>query len=54
MKKMDKIKKIVNAPWFRSALAGLVAVGLVIKGELFYAGIAIGIGVREFLLAFKS
>jgi hypothetical protein len=54
MKKMDKIKKIVNTPWFRSALAGLVALGLVIKGELFYAGIAIGIGVREFLLAFKS
>ena len=29
-------------------------VGLLIKGEVLYAGIAIGIGVREFLLAFKS
>jgi hypothetical protein len=52
--KMDKVKEIVNSSWFRAALAGAAGVGLLIKGEVLYAGIAIGIGVREFLLAFKS
>lgn len=51
---MDKVKAIVNSAWFRSALAGGVGVALLLKGEVLYAGIAIGIGVREFLLAFKS
>jgi len=51
---MDKVKNIVNSPWFRSAVAGLITIGLIIKGESFYAGIALGVGVREFLLAFKS
>ena len=51
---MDKVKAIVNSAWFRAALAGGVGVALLLKGEVLYAGIAIGIGVREFLLAFKS
>jgi hypothetical protein len=51
---MEKIKMIVNSPWFRSALAGAAGVGLLLKGEMLYSGIAFGIGVREFLLAFKK
>ena len=51
---MDKVKAIVNSAWFRAALAGGVGAALLLKGEVLYAGIAIGIGVREFLLAFKS
>tara|TARA_R110000803_G_scaffold33149_4_gene72703 strand:+ start:68 stop:223 length:156 start_codon:yes stop_codon:yes gene_type:complete len=51
---MDKIKEIINSAWFRAALAGGVGVALLIKGAVLYAGIAIGIGIREFLLAFKS
>ena len=51
---MDKIKSIVNSSWFRAVLAGGVGVALLLKGAILYAGIAFGIGVREFLLAFKS
>jgi hypothetical protein len=51
---MEKLKSIVNSAWFRAALAGGAGVALLVKGEVFYAGIAFGIGVREFLLAFKS
>jgi len=51
---MEKVKAVVNSAWFRSALSGLVGLGLLVKGEVLYAGIAFGIGVREFLLAFKS
>lgn len=51
---MDKVKAIVNSAWFRAALAGAAGIGLLVKGEVLYAGIAFGIGVREFLLAFKN
>jgi hypothetical protein len=51
---MDKIKSIVNSVWFRAALAGGIGAALLVKGSILYAGIAFGIGVREFLLAFKS
>ena len=51
---MDKIKTIVNSAWFRAALAGAAGVGLLIKGEILFAGIAFGVGAREFLFAFKS
>ena len=50
---METIKKIVNNKLFRSAACGVIAAALLIKGEVRYAGIAIGIGVRELLLAFK-
>jgi len=45
---------IVNSSWFRAALAGGVAVALYISGNIFYSGIALGVGVRELLLALKS
>jgi len=51
---MEKVKAIVNSAWFRASLAGVCGIGLLLKGEVLYAGIAFGIGIREFLLAFKS
>tara|TARA_R110000868_G_scaffold98964_1_gene272442 strand:- start:1802 stop:1957 length:156 start_codon:yes stop_codon:yes gene_type:complete len=51
---MEKVKMIVNSAWFRAACAGAAGVALMIKGEVLYAGIAFGIGVREFFLAFKK
>ena len=51
---MENLKMIINSSWFRAALAGGVAVALFVTGNILYAGIAIGIGVRELLLAFKS
>jgi len=50
---METIKKIVNNKLFRSGVCGVVAAALLVKGEILYAGIAIGVGVRELLLAFK-
>lgn len=52
--KMEKIKMIVNSTWFRAALAGGVGLALLLKGDMLYSGIAFGIGIREFLLAFKK
>ncbi len=51
---MEKIKKVVTSPLFLSALAGGIGLALLIKGDILYAGIAFGVGVREFLLAFKD
>ena len=45
---------IINSSWFRAALAGGVAIALFVSGNILYAGIALGIGIRELLLAFKS
>jgi len=50
---MKKVKAIVNSSWFKAALAGVVGAALLISGNTLYAGIAFGIGVREFLLVFK-
>jgi hypothetical protein len=51
---MDTLKTIINSSWFRAALAGGVAAALFITGNTLCLSIAIGIGVRELLLAFKS
>jgi hypothetical protein len=51
---MDKLKMIVNSSWFRAALAGGVAVALYISGNIFYSGIALGVGVRELLIALRG
>ena len=45
---------IINSSWFRAACAGGVAIALFVSGNTLYAGIALGIGIRELLLAFKS
>jgi len=47
---MEKIKKVVKSPLFLSAVAGGIGLALLIKGDILYAGV----GVREFLLAFKD
>ena len=51
---MENLKMIINSSWFRAALAGGSAAALFVTGNILYAGIAIGIGVRALLLAFKS
>jgi len=51
---MNKVKLIINSPYFRAALAGGVAAALFISSNIFYSGIALGVGIRELLLAFKS
>tara|TARA_R110000824_G_scaffold82121_6_gene205924 strand:- start:3366 stop:3521 length:156 start_codon:yes stop_codon:yes gene_type:complete len=51
---MDKIKSIVTSTWFKAATAGAVGILLLLDKNILYAGIAFGIGIREFLLAFKS
>ena len=50
---MELITKIVTNKLFRSGVCGEVATALLVKGEILHAGIAIGVGVRELLLAFK-
>ena len=45
---------IINSSWFKAALAGSAAVALYISGNVFYSGIALGVGVRELLLAVKG
>jgi hypothetical protein len=51
---MDKVKMIVNNPLFKAGLAVALATVLTLEGLPFYSGIALGIGIREFLLAFKK
>ena len=51
---MDKMKSIINSSWFRAALCGAIAAALLVDSNVFYGGIAIGVGARELLLAFKS
>ena len=51
---MDKVKAIVNSSWFKAAAAGAVGALLLVDKNVLYAGIAFGIGIREFLLAMKS
>jgi len=51
---METLKTIINSSWFRAALAGGAGAALLVTGNILYAGIAIGVGVRELLLAFKS
>ena len=54
IKKMNKIKTIVNNPLFKIGMALAVACILVFEKMPLYAGIAVGIAIREFLLAFKK
>jgi len=51
---MEKIKTIVNNPLFKIGIALAIACILVFEKMALYAGIAIGIAIREFLLAFKK
>ncbi|QDP57409.1 MAG: hypothetical protein Unbinned2299contig1000_10 [Prokaryotic dsDNA virus sp.] len=51
---MEKIKKVVTSPLFLAAVAGGIGLALLLQGNVLYAGISFGIGIREFLLAFKG
>jgi len=51
---MEKIKTIVNNPLFKIGMSLAVACILVFEKMPLYAGIAVGIAIREFLLAFKK
>ena len=51
---MEKMKSHLNLSWVRAGLAGGIAVALLVDGNVLYGGIAIGVGARELLLAFKS
>ncbi len=51
---MEKIKKIMGSPLAKVALAAGAGTLLLFDSDILYAGIAYGIGIREFLLAFKS
>lgn len=50
---MNKIKEIVNKSWFKSAVIGLIATLVLIEGSIFYAGLAYGFAIREFLFGLK-
>ncbi len=50
---MEKVKKIVNSSWFKAAGYGAIATLLLFETDIFYAGIAYGIAIREFFLAMK-
>ncbi len=52
--KMEKIKKYVNHPLSKAIALGLIGSGLLIEAHPMYAGVAFGIAIREFMLAFKS
>tara|TARA_R110002020_G_scaffold23658_3_gene78612 strand:- start:3033 stop:3191 length:159 start_codon:yes stop_codon:yes gene_type:complete len=51
---MEKLKTIVKSPLFKAGLAAAAGVALMTTGNVLWAGIAFGIGIREFLLAFKT
>jgi|10_taG_2_1085330.scaffolds.fasta_scaffold74641_2 hypothetical protein len=51
---MEKLGKIINSPLFRTGACAIIGVVLVIEYHLLYAGLALGIGLREFFLAFKE
>ncbi len=51
---MEKLINIVKSPLFRSGLAAGAGILLLANKNVLYAGIAFGIAIREFLLAFKS
>tara|TARA_R100000655_G_C2876660_1_gene174443 strand:+ start:99 stop:275 length:177 start_codon:yes stop_codon:yes gene_type:complete len=50
---MDKVKMIVNHPLAKTIVCLVIGGFLIVENHPMYAGIALGIAVREFLLAFK-
>ena len=54
MKVLETIKRFVNSPLMRFLLSTGAAVALIVNKEVFMSGIACGVAIREFLLAFKE
>jgi len=51
---MEKIKKVINSPLFRTGVCVAIGIALVIEEHPLYAGMALGVAAREFFLAFKT
>ena len=51
---MEKIKELVNSPLAKCVVSTVIGVLLLMKKDVLYSGIAFGIGIREFFLAFKQ
>ena len=51
---METIKQILNHPLSKAVACGIVGLLFIMHSHSLYAGIAFGMGIREFLLAFKS
>jgi hypothetical protein len=51
---MEKVKNVVNSPLFKSMICGVIGIALLAESHGFYSGLAFGVGLREFLLAFKN
>jgi hypothetical protein len=51
---MDKVKSIVNHPLSKSIALCIIGSLLLLEGHSLYSGVAIGVGLREMLLAFKE
>jgi hypothetical protein len=51
---VEKIKELVNSPLTKCAVSMLIGALLLMEKDILYAGVAFGVGVREFLLAFKK
>ena len=47
------IQEIINHPLSKAVACGVVGLILIMHSHSLYAGIALGMGLREFLLAFK-
>ncbi len=51
---MEKVKEVVNSPLAKVALALAAGTLLLFESDILYAGIAYGVALREFFLAFKK
>ncbi len=50
---METIKEIINHPLSKAMAYGVIGSMLLLHAHPLYAGVAFGMGLREFLLAFK-
>jgi|TARA_R100001163_G_C4976710_1_gene134474 hypothetical protein len=51
---METIKDIVNHPLSKAVAFGIVGLLLIMHSHSLYAGLAFGMGLREFLFALKK
>jgi len=51
---VEKIKELVNSSLTKCVVSIGIGILLLIKKDVMYSGIAFGIGIREFFLAFKK
>ncbi len=51
---METIKEIINHPLSKAVACGIIGSLLIVHSHELYSGMAFGIGIREFLFAFKK